>query len=245
MSSRWPAAVLCDMDGTLVDTEPYWIAEEFALVHAHGRAWSHEHAMHLVGLALLESAAYIKSVAELPLTPPEIVDRLVAGVGARLAERIPWRPGAEQLVRRLRAAEVPLALVTMSYRALTDVFETAAAPGLFDVVVTGDQVRRGKPDPEPYLRAAELLGVRPGDCVALEDSESGARSAVAAGVPTIVVPSVKPVPRIPGSVQIPTLAGLDAADVMRVVEAIPRPRQAGQPAVGDSGASVRHTELMQ
>jgi HAD superfamily hydrolase (TIGR01509 family) len=216
MPGPLPAAVLWDMDGTLVDTEPYWIAQEHALVESFGGTWSHEHALELVGLALVDSAAYILSVTGLPLTPEQVVRRLVDGVGAALAEQVPWRPGARQLVSGLRAAGVPLALVTMSYRSLTDVLEAALPPGLFDVVVPGDEVLRGKPDPFPYQRAAQLLGVRAQDCVAIEDSESGARAAVAAGAATIVVPSVKPVPPISGAVQLPTLAGLAPADLAAV-----------------------------
>ena len=124
----------------------------------------------------------------------------------------------------MRAAGIPCALVTMSYRRLTDLLEAALPEPLFDVVVCGDEVARGKPLPDPYLAAAAALGVDPLDCVAIEDSEAGMRSAVAAGVPTIVVPSVKPVPRD---------AWLGAAaDVARVECRRPAGRRAGHREVG-------------
>lgn len=218
MTAPLPAAVLWDMDGTLVDSEPYWIAEEHALVESYGGRWSHEHAMALVGQSLLASGRYIAQHSPVTLSPEEVVDRLVDGVGARLRRRVPWRPGGLELLTDVRAAGIPCALVTMSYRRLTDLLEAALPEPLFDVVVCGDEVARGKPFADPYLAAAAALGVDPLDCVAIEDSEAGMRSAVAAGVPTIVVPSVKPVPCMRGSVQLPTLRGLNARDLLTVVD---------------------------
>ncbi|HRW17230.1 MAG TPA: HAD family phosphatase [Dermatophilaceae bacterium] len=209
-----PAAVLFDMDGTVVDTEPYWIAAETDLVAAYGGTWTHDDGMLLVGRALLDSAAILIEHSPVTLTPEQVVDRLVAGVGARLAEQVPWRPGALELLRELRALGVPTALVTMSYRSLTDLLEAALPEPLFDVVVTGDEVSRGKPDPEPYLRAAELLDADPAACVAIEDSETGVRSAVAAGCRTLAVPHVLPVSANAGAVHVPSLAGVAAADLL-------------------------------
>jgi HAD superfamily hydrolase (TIGR01509 family) len=218
VSARLPAAVLWDMDGTLVDSEPYWIEEETALVRSFGGLWSHKHALTLVGQSLPVSGAYIVEHTPVILTPEQVVDRLVDGVGRRLRECVPWRPGALELLTELRSAGVARALVTMSYRRLTDQLEAALPPGTFDAVVAGDEVARGKPHPDPYLDAAAALGVDPLDCVAIEDSEAGARSAVAAGVPTIVVPNVKPVPDIRGAAQLPTLRGLRVGDLLDVVE---------------------------
>ena len=90
------------------------------------------------------------------------------------------------------------------------------------MIVPGDEVRRGKPHPEPYLRAAQLLGLPADDCVAIEDSEAGARSAAAAGARTVVVPHVKAVPRLPGTVQIPTLEGLTPTELLVVAQSAPR-----------------------
>ena len=103
------------MDGTLVDTEPYWIAAEYALVEAFGGAWSDEHAHAMVGNALIDSAMYIREHGGVELDPPVIVERL-AGRRVRASEEsIPWRPGARELLAQLAEREVPCALVTMSY----------------------------------------------------------------------------------------------------------------------------------
>ncbi len=202
------------MDGTLVDTEPYWMAEEFALVESFGGEWSHELGLALVGRALTDSAAYLIAHSPVTLGVAEVVDRLVTGVAARLhGEGVPWRPGAHELLSELKTAGVPTALVTMSYRAITDVLVSELPAGSFDVVVTGEDVTRGKPDPEAYAVAAAALGVAVGDCVAIEDSETGARSAVAAGVPTLVVAHVKPVPPIASEVHLSTLVGISASEL--------------------------------
>ena len=185
---RRPAAVLWDMDGTLVDTEPYWIATEFALAEEYGGTWSQEHALHLVGNDLLESGRYIQEHMPLPLEPEEIVERLLDGVVAQVEKAVPWRPGARELLAGLTGDGVPCALVTMSYERFVTPILAQLPPGSFQVVVTGDQVTRGKPDPEPYLSAARLLGVAPGDCVAIEDSETGCRSAESAGCTVLAVP---------------------------------------------------------
>jgi HAD superfamily hydrolase (TIGR01509 family) len=211
-----PAAVLWDMDGTLVDTEPYWIAEEHLLVEQHGGIWTDEHANQLVGNDLLVSAAYILAHSPIELTPLEVVNELLAGVAARVAEHVPWRPGARELLASLVAQGVPCALVTMSWESLATAVVNNLPKGTFAAVVTGDAVSHGKPHPEPYLAAARLLGAEPGACIAIEDSPPGVASAVAAGIPTIAVPHHVPVPVTLGAVQIPTLGSLQPADLLRL-----------------------------
>ena len=136
---------------------------------------------------------------------------------------MPWRPGALELLTALHEAGVPNALVTMSWRSLADLVVSLVPPGVFAVVVTGDEVEHGKPHPEPYLAAARLLGVEVSDCVAIEDSPTGVPSAVAAGVPTLAVPHVVPVPRMAGAVQLPSLRGVGPADLLLAVSATRRP----------------------
>ena len=103
------------MDGTLVDTEPYWIDTEFELAEKYGATWSREDALHLVGNDLVTSGRYIKQRMNLEQTPEEIVELLLDGVVARVQQDVPWRPGARELLAELRAAHVPCGLVTMSY----------------------------------------------------------------------------------------------------------------------------------
>lgn len=196
------------MDGTLVDTEPYWIEAEHAIVEEHGGTWSDEYAHQLVGNDLMVSAVFIKEHGNVPWEPERIIDELLLRVVAQVREHVPWRPGARELLAALGEAGVPNALVTMSWRSLADAVVSALPEGAFAAVVTGDEVEHGKPHPEPYHAAARLLGVEAGDCIAIEDSPTGVRSAVAAGVPTIAVPHVVAVPEITGAVHLDTLAGV-------------------------------------
>jgi HAD superfamily hydrolase (TIGR01509 family) len=216
LTAPLPAAVLWDMDGTLVDTEPYWIAQERALVEEHGGVWTDEHAYQLVGNDLLVSAEYILAHSPIELTPLEIVDELLAGVVSRVAEHVPWRPGARELLASLVAQGVPCALVTMSWESLATAVLSHLPRNSFAAVVTGDVVSHGKPHPEPYLAAARILGVDLAACIAIEDSPPGVASAVAAGIPTIAVPHHVKVPETTGAVQISTLAGLEPQDLLRL-----------------------------
>jgi len=191
-------AVLWDLDGTLVDTEPLWIATEFALADELGASWSHEHALQLVGNDLVESGHYIREVMGLQMSAEEIVDYLLDGVVAQVQHAVPWRPGAVELLAALRSSGVPCGLVTMSYERLVAPILSQLPPETFRVIVTGDQVENGKPHPEPYLTAAAALGFAPGECVAIEDSNTGATSAEEAGCAVLVVENhvdVTPGPR--------------------------------------------------
>ncbi|MEO9323850.1 HAD family phosphatase [Nocardioides sp. C4-1] len=213
-AGRRPAAVLWDMDGTLVDTEPYWIATEHALAEEHGGTWDDERAMQLVGSDLLASGRFIREHMPCPLQPEEIVEYLLDGVVAKVRESVPWRPGARELLADLRVHGVRCALVTMSYQRFVAPILEHLDGGTFEVIVTGEQVSRGKPDPEPYLRAAELLGVDARDCVAVEDSETGTRSAVAAGCAVVVVPHHVPVEPGERRTFATSLTGLTSDDLL-------------------------------
>jgi HAD superfamily hydrolase (TIGR01509 family) len=184
------------MDGTLVDTEPYWVAAEMEVAQAHGGTWTKEQALDLVGNELIVSATMLRDGSGIDLAPEEIVELLLDGVVARVQRAVPWRPGARELLEELRVAGVPCALVTMSYERFVAPVLAALPEGSFAHVVTGDRVEFGKPHPEPYLQAARLLGVRPEDCVAIEDSNTGARSAEDAGCTVLVVQNHVPV--LPG-----------------------------------------------
>ena len=208
-----PAAVLWDMDGTLVDTEPYWMECEFALAEKYGGTWSHEHGLAVVGGDLLDSATYMREHMGIDRTPHQIVEELLDGVVSRVEQEVPWRPGARELLAGLRGLGVPCALVTMSWRRFVDPVVAALPEGSFDVLVCGDEVGHGKPHPEPYQRAAALLGLHPHECVAIEDSPTGAASAQAAGCRLLVVPSHVSVSNGDGRVLRDSLVGLEAYDL--------------------------------
>ncbi len=228
-----PAAVLWDMDGTLVDTEPYWMAAEHALVAEFGGTWTDDDARSVIGFDLLDTAAVLRERGGVDLEPVQIVERLLDDVIARVRERAPWRPGALRLLGELTEQGVPCALVTMSWTRLVDAVTDALAPLTFRAVITGDAVDSGKPHPEPYLRAAAALGVDPVDCVAIEDSPTGAASAGAAGCVVLAVRNHVPIDPAPGRVIAPSLVGIDVEDLGALVTTTPAPAETS-PAVKPS-----------
>ena len=206
-----PKAILFDMDGTIVDTEPYWFASEHDLVAEHGDEWDDDKAHSLVGLDLRASAAVIRDRGGVNLPIDDIVNLLLDGVISRMRENIPWRPGARELLEECRTNGVPTALVTMSWRRFADAVVATLPEGTFTAVITGDEVSKGKPDPEPYLVAARTLGFEPSECYAVEDSPTGVRSAVAAGCRTLAVPCAVEIPLSSHYQRLDTLEALHAA----------------------------------
>jgi len=213
---RLPSAVLWDMDGTLVDTEPSWIEAEYALVGEHGGHWDDALAHSLVGNPLLVSAEVIRDRGGVRMDLHAIVDRMMSQVITQIRAAPAWRPGVARLLAELAELGVPQAVVTMAWMPLVDALLEHLPDGLFAAVVTGDQVEHGKPHPEAYLTAlARLspLGVEPERAVAVEDSPTGLASAEAAGLSTIAVPHVVPVGPAAGRRVLPSLEGLSAADL--------------------------------
>ncbi|MFP1602177.1 HAD family hydrolase [Microbacterium sp. 2216-1] len=208
-----PSAVLWDMDGTLVDTEPYWIAVETELVESYGGTWTPEDGLQLVGNALIDSAKILRA-AGVDMEPEAIVQLLTDRVSERLrVEGVPFRPGARELLADLRAAGIPTALVTMSLRRMAlDVVSLIDFPA-FDVVVAGDDVERPKPHPDPYLTAATQLGVDIADAVVIEDSPTGLAAGLASGATTLGVPHIVALDDLGAHELWPTLDGRTAADI--------------------------------
>lgn len=213
------AAVLFDMDGTVCDTEPAWMASERDIARRHGGTWTEDDALHLVGFDLLDAGAYIKERLGLEQTPAEVVVELVEGVTVTVSrDGVDWRPGALDLVKECNDAGIPTALVTMSYRSFAEAVVAAMPHGRFDAVVTGDEVERGKPAPDPYLEAARQLGVAVTDCVAIEDSPTGSASALAAGARVIVVPNHVQFELADGMVERSTLDGVTVTHLQSVLD---------------------------
>ncbi|WP_308116506.1 HAD family hydrolase [Leifsonia poae] len=209
-----PAAVLWDMDGTLVDTEPYWMESEVELVHSFGGEWSHDDGLLLVGQGLWNSAAILRSRG-VELDPDEIVQWLTNRVQERLdADGVPWRPGARELLRALRERGIRTALVTMSVRRMAEQIVAQIPFDAFDVIVSGDEVTEPKPHPEPYLRAAGLLGIDVSSAVAIEDSLVGLASAVASGAVALGVPHIVPLPESDEHTLWPSLEGKTVDDIV-------------------------------
>jgi len=214
------------MDGTLVDTEGYWMAAETELVESFGGTWTHEQALALVGKGLEGSAAILQA-AGVRMPVEEIVSHLTGQVIAQIVEHgNPFRPGAVEMLTALRAAGVKTALVTMSLRRMADVVVSQMDAGIFDAVIGGDEVTRPKPFPDPYLQACAVLGVAPDQAVAIEDSPTGVRSAVSAGVVTVGVPLMVSLVGTGADTVWPTLAGRTPRDLAEVHSA----HRAGTPA---------------
>ncbi|HUF97352.1 MAG TPA: HAD family phosphatase [Ilumatobacter sp.] len=213
-----PAAVLWDMDGTLVDTEPYWFAVEREIVGSFGNEWPDHRAHAMVGFDLTDSAAYMREHGGVELPSGRIVELLLEGVARRISEAIPWQPGARELLGELNELGVPCALVTMSWAEFAGGIVDALPAGSFVTAITGDAVPpgRGKPHPEPYLMGAAAVGCAATDCVAIEDSPTGVRSALDAGCRVLGVPNVKTLMPEPKLTIASSLAGVTAADLARL-----------------------------
>ncbi|MER7011345.1 HAD family phosphatase [Saccharopolyspora sp. NPDC000359] len=208
-----PAAVLFDMDGTLVDSEKLWtIALDDYAAH-RGGALTDATREAMVGSNMTRSMRMLLTDVGIPATEVE-VGAAASWVAERMAELfadgLPWRPGAPEALRQARALGVPVALVTSTIRSLTEMALGTLGRDTFDLTVCGDEVDgRNKPDPEPYLKAARLLGVDPAACVAIEDSPTGVASAEAAGCLVIAIPCEVPLPPGPHRVLHDSLTDVD------------------------------------
>ncbi len=204
-------AVLFDMDGLLVDTEPLWFEIESEVMTRLGGDWSEADQAKLVGGSLQTTLDYLLGKASRPVSREELARWMLDGMVSRL-NRAPvrLRPGARDLLTEVQAAGVSHALVTSSERMIMD--GVLRGTGLrFPVTVCAEDVTRIKPDPEPYLLATKLLAADPARSVVLEDSPNGVAAAEAAGCRVIAVPNVAPVPRAPGRVVVASLAEVSLA----------------------------------
>lgn len=217
-------AVLFDMDGLLVDTEPIWMEVERGVLGRLGATWEPGDQLAIIGGSLEKTIAYLLRRATRPVPSAVIADWLVGGMAESLAGgEIPVMPGAAELYAEITAAGLPTALVTSSERVIMEaVLDRLAGQGIeFPVTVCGGDVSATKPDPEPYLRATTLLGAAPTRCVVLEDSPNGVAAAEAAGCAVVAVPSLIPIPARPGRLVTASLAGVSLATLSRLVPAMP------------------------
>ena len=212
-------AVLFDMDGLLVDSEPLWFEVECSVMARLDGRWSEADQQALIGGSLPRSVAYLLERAGRPASAEEVGRWLVDGMTSLLRSRkLRILPGARELLAEVHAAGIACALVTSSERPIMDAV-LRQLDVAFSATVCADDVARGKPDPEPYLRAASLLGADPSHCVALEDSPNGVASAEAAGCQTVAVPSLVPIGDRPGRVVAGSLSQVDLAMLRGLVPA--------------------------
>lgn len=193
-NSSFPAAILFDHDGTLVDTEPVWAAAKVALAAEFGGTWTEQDTLDCLGLSMKFTLDRLRERG-VDLPDEQINERLVAKVREALAhQQVEFLPGIERFLTQVRDAQIPAAIVTNATTSIAQRTADAAPEGTFSVVIGNDETTHPKPDPQPYLLAAQRLGVEPSRCVTLEDSPSGVRSATAAGMKVIVVPGELEVP---------------------------------------------------
>jgi HAD superfamily hydrolase (TIGR01509 family) len=198
------------MDGLLIDSEPLWLAAETAVMARLGADWTEADQAQLLGGSLERTVRYLLAKATRPAPPEAIGEWLMSDIADRVRRGgVPVRPGARELLAAVAEVGLPTALVTSSERSFMDA--VLASTGMrFDALVCAADVTVTKPDPEPYLLAARLVGVPPGDCSALEDSPNGVASAEAAGCRVIAVPSLVPILPAPGRIVVRSLLDLQA-----------------------------------
>ncbi|WP_315294060.1 HAD family phosphatase [Rothia mucilaginosa] len=201
-TNTFPAAILFDHDGTLVDTEPVWAAAKVALAAEFGGTWTEQDTLDCLGLSMQFTLDRLRERG-VNLPDEEINNLLVAKVHETLAQQpVEFLPGIERFLLEVREAQIPAAVVTNATTSVARRTANAAPEGTFSVIIGNDETTHPKPNPQPYLLAAERLGVDPTQCVAIEDSPSGVRSATAAGMRVIVVPGELEVPAELGTVRL-------------------------------------------
>jgi HAD superfamily hydrolase (TIGR01509 family) len=212
------AAVLFDMDGLLVDSEPLWFEVENSVMDRLGGAWGEADQAALVGGSLQRSVDYLLGKASRPASFATVAGWMVGGMVELLTSRtLHVMPGARELLGAVDRAGLPYALVTSSERVIMEAVLNQLDVA-FPVTVSGDDVSSSKPDPEPYLLAAKRLGVDPASCVAIEDSPNGVAAAEAAGCITVAVPSLVPIPERGGRLVVASLREL-SVDRLRALAA--------------------------
>ena len=188
-------AVLWDMDGTLVDSEPIWARVQIDLLTSLGATWTIEDCVSLVGSGLGDAVkVWMSRIPAGTIEADELAGRMYGEVERSLKEEVAFQPGAVELLQALKREGIPCALVSASYRVMIDAVMSHLPPDLFDVIVAGDEVTNNKPHPEPYLTAARELDVDPVDCVVIEDSPGGTASGTAAGAFVVAVPQWVEIP---------------------------------------------------
>ena len=194
MLPNLPIAVLFDMDGLLVDSEPEWLVAEEEIANSLGITWQEKDQVHCLGGPLRKVGEYLATRAGLAVEAgAELEQRIISMMVDRVIQGVNPMPGATELLAELKAAGIPIAVVSASPRRLVDAALRGAGLSGFDTIVAGDEVSRTKPFPDPYLEAARRLGASAWDCVVLEDSETGVAAGLASGAMVVAIPHLVPI----------------------------------------------------
>jgi HAD superfamily hydrolase (TIGR01509 family) len=212
-----PAAVLFDMDGTVIDSEGLWLDAEIAVMTLLGASWTEADQEHCLGGPLERVTDYMVERSGTAMASAAVGELLLDAMEQRLhGSELAWRPGARSLLLECRTQGIPTALVSASWARLIAAVQHRIDDDLgcpaFDLIVAGDDVQNSKPHPEPYLTAAAGLGHEPDRCLALEDSPTGVRSALAAGCVVVAIPHIAEVDE-EAALVVETLAGWSLSDL--------------------------------
>jgi mannitol-1-/sugar-/sorbitol-6-/2-deoxyglucose-6-phosphatase len=189
LTDNFPQAIIFDMDGLLVDSEPVWLDAETKIVERRGKQYRHEVREHVVGKRMDEFMAILREAHEIEEPLDVLMAEVTQDMIERIAEKLVLRPGAYELIEYVVHQGIPRAIASSSPLVIIDaVIESHDWQDIFQVRCSGDDVPHGKPAPDVYLKAARLLDIAPEKCLALEDSPNGSRAAVAAGMVCYAVP---------------------------------------------------------
>lgn len=213
-----PAAVLFDMDGTLLDSEKIWDIALDDLARWLGGELSDSARRRMVGSSLARSIAIMHDDLDVDADPESSGAYLMERAEELFRTSLVWKPGAHDLLVAVGQAGIPAALVTSTHRRLTEIALDTIGREHFAATVCGDEVAHPKPAPDPYVQATALLGVAPERCVTIEDSPLGIASAEAAGCVVLAVPSEVPIDAVPGRTVVASLVGITVADLARLVD---------------------------
>ena len=225
MPNSFPfSAVLWDMDGTLIDSEPLWIEQERELMESLGAVWTHEDAVHCIGGPMTRVDAYMRS--KLPpihhdaFPPLELSRQLLERMEVRLSQEVPFTSGSFELISEMRTANIPLALVSASTRPLMNAALKSIGHDIFHVTISDSDVTFSKPHPEGYLKAAASLLVDIENCLIIEDSITGMNAAIASGAFVLGLPHVADLSRGEKVVHRHSLEGLSLSTISSLFDPV-------------------------
>jgi HAD superfamily hydrolase (TIGR01509 family) len=210
------AALLFDMDGTLIDSEPMWHEQMRAFARAHRIEWTTEDAHWTTGRPMIEWADRMRDRG-VALDRASVIDTVASAVAEAVREDVPWLPGSLALLQRVADEGIPAALVTNATAGNAFALLEAAPDGALRFAVSADDVERSKPDPDPYALAIRRLGADASACIAFEDSRSGAQSVVAAGARLWFLTTQLPSSPVPAERTIGTLADIDHDELLSLL----------------------------
>lgn len=211
-----PQGIFFDMDGLLVDTEPYWLQTERELMAEFGVHWRSEDQLFCLGGPMEKVGRYMSDLAESKQSPEWFASELIDRMSEKFTLISPM-PGISQLLSEISKNHIPAALVSASPRRLVDAVLASIPNHPFALSISADDVVRGKPHPDPYLKAAELLNVKIEHSIILEDSPTGVTAARASGAWVVAVPHIAPIAPAERSVVIETLAGASVTSLWNLV----------------------------